>query len=223
MSSSRKEDQYILERTLEIIFYINLIKLIVKHVTILPAVHMVKDLQYNAHTVNVQYILQCQRLNRTQRRSLGPTIWTSFDASVTDKPMQNFRSRSVFSPAYLRQYKIPFDVGNGDNPKALKWLQAPPFYCALNFTWGEHCRWWHGTLHGWCMHDVWYIYSAGPALFIHGITKAKMCAIRPVVLVWESNMQLASKVFAGHMCHILYVIIILFKSQIGTLNYLITS
>ena len=24
------------------------------------------------------------------------------------------------------QYRIPFDVGNGDNPKALMWLQAPP-------------------------------------------------------------------------------------------------
>ena len=39
----------------------------------------------------------------------------------------------MFSPAYLRhvgstslQYSIPFDVGNADNPKALKWLQAPP-------------------------------------------------------------------------------------------------
>ena len=69
------------------------------------------------------------------------------------------------------------------------------------------------------MHDVWYIYSAGPALFMHGITKAKICAVWPVVLVRENNMQLASKVFAGYMCHILYVIILLFKSRIGTLNY----
>ena len=26
-------------------------------------------------------------------------------------------------------YRIFFDVGNGDNPKALKWLQAPPTPC----------------------------------------------------------------------------------------------
>ena len=46
---------------------------------------------------------------------------------------------TVFSPAYLRHvcstslhYRIPFDVGNGDNPKALKWLQAPPIHALLS-------------------------------------------------------------------------------------------
>ena len=52
------------------------------------------------------------------------------------------RSYTVFSPAYLRHvsstslhYKIPFDVGNGDNPKALKWLQAPPTPCPPIVPW----------------------------------------------------------------------------------------
>ena len=58
-------------------------------------------------------------------------------------------------------------------------------------------------------------YSAGPGLFIHGNTKAKMCAVRPVVLIRESNMQLASKVFAGYMCHITLRNNNLFKYQKG--------
>ena len=49
------------------------------------------------------------------------------------------------SLAYLRhvgptslQYRIPFDVGNGDNPKACGYIPCPSIYYALNFTWGKH-------------------------------------------------------------------------------------
>ena len=60
--------------------------------------------------------------------------------------------RTAFSLAYLHvpvrhvgptslQYRIFFDVGNGDNPKALLWLQAPPTPClGRTLTWVTYCH-----------------------------------------------------------------------------------
>ena len=51
---------------------------------------------------------------------------------------------TVFSLAYIHvshvgsashQYRIPFDVGNGDSPKALLQLQAPPTPCPSIMPW----------------------------------------------------------------------------------------
>ena len=58
------------------------------------------------------------------------------DHSVLEVGGGELSITTMFSLAYLwhvgpssLQYRILFDVGKGDNPKALLWLQAPPTPC----------------------------------------------------------------------------------------------
>ena len=66
---------------------------------------------------------------------LSTTYYTIMNISVFYPYLRHVSSTSL-------QYRIPFAVGNGDNPQALMWLQAPPTPCPpiipLKFTWGEH-------------------------------------------------------------------------------------
>ena len=48
-------------------------------------------------------------------------------------------------PASLVQYRLTVDVGNGDNPKALLWLQTPSTLCPPIMPWillGENTVYW---------------------------------------------------------------------------------
>ena len=173
MSSSRKKTN-----TLGITFYINLIKLIMNHVTILPAMRMVKGRQYNAHTVNVQYILWYQHLNCTQRRSLGPTIWTSFDASITETNSCSTASElqiqisvlpSIPKACWLNEPSIQNSLWCGEwgQPKSFEVATGSTLLLCLELYLGRTLQMmaWHTAwmMHAWC---VVHIYFEATPLFV---------------------------------------------------------